>query len=104
MAAPRRTVLRQVMELKAGEREILYVIYYEGFSTLGDGVSAGDQPDGGHHPPPAGQKEAEGTAGRGGAAMKQEISSRLGADLPFRRGKGADHQCAGTEGARAETA
>ena len=26
-------VLRQVMELKAGEREILYLIYYEGFST-----------------------------------------------------------------------
>ena len=26
-------LLRQVMELKAGEREILYLIYYEGFST-----------------------------------------------------------------------
>ena len=26
-------VLRQVLELKAGEREILYLIYYEGFST-----------------------------------------------------------------------
>ena len=34
VAAPQEEpVLRQVMELKAGEREILYLIYYEGFST-----------------------------------------------------------------------
>ena len=34
VAAPQEEpVLRLVMELKAGEREILYLIYYEGFST-----------------------------------------------------------------------
>lgn len=28
-----QTVFLKVLELKAGEREILYLIYYEGFST-----------------------------------------------------------------------
>lgn len=68
VAAPEadRAVLEAVGRLKPGDRAVLYLFYYEGYTTHEIGGAAPHQPERRHHPPPAGQTEAENDLGTGG--------------------------------------
>ena len=67
VAAPEEeALLEQVLALRPGDRAVLYLFYYEGYSTQEVGGDAPPEPDRRHQPAPAGQEKAEGKIGTGG--------------------------------------